>query len=89
MEVTLEGSKIKTIGDFHREVKGILRLPDYYGNNLDALWDFLTAWIETPLTLIWRDFEASKMNLGDFADKAVSVFKDAEKDVEGFKVKCC
>lgn len=86
MKVILEGKKLKTIEDFHIEIKIILELPEYYGANLDALWDCLTGWIKTPLTLIWRDFEISKANLGDFAEKAMSVFKDAEKEINGFKV---
>jgi ribonuclease inhibitor len=86
MELILEGSKLKTIEDFHNEIKSILGLPDHYGNNLDALSDCLTGWVETPLTLVWKDFEISKINLGDFAHKAISVFKDAENEVDGFKI---
>lgn len=86
MEVVLKGSEAKSIESFHTQVKSILELPEYYGANLDALWDCLTGWIETPITLVWEDFEISKTNLGDFADKALSVFKDAEKEVNGFKI---
>jgi len=86
MRIILEGSRIKTIEDFHREIKNVLELPDYYGNNLDALWDCLTGWIETPLTLIWKDFGISKTNLGSLSEKVVSVLIKAEKEVTGFKV---
>ncbi|NJL76054.1 MAG: hypothetical protein HC892_14575 [Saprospiraceae bacterium] len=87
MEIILDGNNIKTVEDFHREIKNVLDFPDHYGNNLDALWDCLTSWIEAPLVLIWKDFEKSKSCLGEFADKAISVLKDAEKNVEGFKIK--
>jgi ribonuclease inhibitor len=88
MEAILKGKVIKSVDDFHREIRKILDLPDYYGNNLDALWDCLTGWIEMPLTLIWEDFENSKAILGVFADKALALFQEAEKEVQGFKIIC-
>ena len=88
MNVILDGSKLKNQNDFHKEIKELLQFPDHYGENLDALWDCLTSWIDTPLTIIWKDFENSKLNLGEFADKALSVLKDAEKEVENFNVEC-
>jgi ribonuclease inhibitor len=87
MNVILEGEKLKNIEDFHKEISKLLEFPDYYGNNLDALWDCLTSWIEPPITLVWKDFEVSNLNLGDFAYKARSIFDDAEKEIDGFKVK--
>ena len=89
MEAILEGTKIKSIEDFHRLVKDVLNLPDYYGENLDALWDCLTGWVDLPLTLVWKDFEYSKSSLGDFATKALNVFTDAEKEIKGFKIELC
>ena len=86
MKVILKGSEIKSISDFHKQIKTLLELPDYYGENLDALWDCLTGWISTPLTLVWEDFNVSKVVLGEFADKAKKVFEGAEKEISGFKI---
>lgn len=88
MNIVLEGKRINSIESFHFEVKSSLNLPEYYGENLDALWDCLTGCIETPLTLIWSDFEISKANLPEFTEKALEVFKEAEKEVKGFYIKC-
>ena len=85
-QILIQGQEIRTVNDFHRIMKRELELPDYYGNNLDALWDCLTGWIDTPVTLIWFDFEESKQALGTFADKIVALFSDAEKKIEGFKI---
>ena len=84
----MKGAEIKSEESFHSQIKEVLELPEYYGENLDALWDCLTGWIDTPLKLVWIDFENSKANLGEFADKALNLFKDAEKEVEGFKIEC-
>lgn len=84
MEVIIDGSKIKTIEDFHREIKRVLDLPDYYGENLDALWDCLTGWVELPISLVWKDFEICEPYIGEYAFKAMSLFEDAEKEIVGF-----
>ena len=62
-EVTLDGKKILTESSFHEEMKNKLDLPDYYGENLDALWDCITGEIELPIRLIWQDSNASKSGL--------------------------
>lgn len=31
-------------------------LPDYFGNNLDALWDVLTGEIELPVQIVFKHF---------------------------------
>jgi ribonuclease inhibitor len=86
MEIRIDENEIKSPEDFHRKMKQSLELPDYYGENLDALWDCLTDLVDTPVKIIWSDFETSKKNLGEYADKIVHVFKLAENKVEDFKV---
>jgi ribonuclease inhibitor len=86
MKVILEGNKLKMIEEFHKEIREQLDFPDYYGNNLDAMWDCLTGWVEPPVTIIWKDFEISMKNLGDFASKVKLMFEDAEKEIEGYKL---
>lgn len=84
MEKIIRGNLIQSIEDFHAEIKRSLELSNYYGENFDALWDCLTGYIETPITIVWEDFKSSKTSLGDDANKIVSIFDDAEKEIEGF-----
>ncbi|MEC1671706.1 barstar family protein [Bacillus mojavensis] len=71
----------------HDVLKDKLDLPDYYGKNLDALWDCLTGWIELPQTLVWRNFESSKKFLGSYADNTLEVLQRAQKELEDeFKI---
>jgi Barstar, RNAse (barnase) inhibitor len=88
MKAILRGSEIKSKEDFYNQIKTILELPNFYGNNLDALWDCLTGWIETPLILEWIDFDISEAYLGDYAIKILNLFENAEKEVEGFVFRC-
>ena len=60
----------------HRALRETLSLPDYYGNNLDALMDCLTDPME-PTCLILRDMPALQTALGDYADRLQSVLHAA------------
>ena len=55
--------------DLHIEIKEKLELPIYYGENLDALWDCLTGWIDLPVGVEWKDFDLVEDSLGDYAKK--------------------
>ncbi|MFZ5596902.1 MAG: barstar family protein [Bacillota bacterium] len=86
VKVTVEGKKITSEEKLHDILQEKLGLPDYYGRNLDALWDFLTGWVDLPLTIEWVNHEESKKLLGDYYDKLLAVLRDAERELKGFKI---
>lgn len=45
-KIIIDGSIYKTKDQFHKDIKDKFDFPDYYGNNLDSLWDFLTEKIK-------------------------------------------
>ncbi|MFF5082524.1 barstar family protein [Actinoplanes sp. NPDC000266] len=61
----IQGADIGSELDFHRAVAGALDLGPYHGRNLSALWDALSANVERPVCLIWRDADISRRRLGD------------------------
>lgn len=77
--IVIDGNAFENRENFHKLLKLKIGLPQYYGNNLDALWDCLTGEITLPLKIIWNNFNSSKITLGDYADKAAEVFIKAEK----------
>ncbi|MGG1313171.1 barstar family protein [Cohnella laeviribosi] len=84
--VVLDGGKIDNVDQLHAALKEVLKLPDYYGHNLDALWDCLTGWVEMPLTIRWLHFQESEKKLGEFSLLLLQLFRDAEKEIEGFQL---
>lgn len=60
----------------HKYIQCQLHFPDYYGRNLDALWDMLTT-ISEPLHIILINTESLHANLGDYADLMLAVFIEA------------
>jgi len=77
MVVIINGAEIYTKQDFHKQVAMLLNFPHYYGENLDALWDCLFD--ICPVDIRWEQFNLSKERLGDYANKARSVFENTNK----------
>ncbi|MEC1552869.1 barstar family protein [Bacillus haynesii] len=86
-QVILYGEKITSVSDLHKELKEQLELPDYYGENLDALWDCLTGWVDMPLLIEWKNVEKSRIYLGDQAESYLQLFREAEETLDGFQLK--
>jgi ribonuclease inhibitor len=81
--VVLPGRQLTTRDTLHDWLNEALEFP-YYGRNLDALWDLLSATIPMPVTLIWDDFMQSQILLGDYADRTRQVFQETADLGEGF-----
>ncbi|QJC51717.1 barnase inhibitor [Paenibacillus albicereus] len=86
-ELLLDGSKLHDWDDIHDWFAEQLGFPDYYGRNLDALWDCLGDYAAPPLRLRWRGFEESQARLGpDGAQSLLQLLRDAETELDGFTV---
>lgn len=75
--IELNGNDFKTKREFHEILKTQLELPNYYGYNLDALWDCITTDVNLPIKIIWNNFFKSKEYLGDYCDSAAELLLKA------------
>ncbi|KML12669.1 barnase inhibitor [Bacillus safensis] len=82
-KVQLDGAVCRSQEELHDQLKTVLHLPDYYGKNLDALWDCLTGEVTLPIELIWVNFQTSKDALGDYAENLRQLFHEAEEELNG------
>ena len=71
--IRLDAAKLLTKTDAHPYLKEMLSFPDYYGNNLDALFDCLTDLGPTKIFIEQDDLQ------GSYLEKILRVFKDACK----------
>lgn len=85
--VVIDFSKCKYPLDLHNEIKEKLEMPEWYGNNSDALWDMLTGFIETPIsiTVIFKPETKSAENLKESVLKIIEAFKEAAEEDEEIK----
>ena len=81
MKKTLKIDKNFCKENIHRHLKKLLDFPDYYGENLDALYDCLTD-IKAELTIPCEaDF---KEKMGEYGKKMFKVMKLAAKENDKF-----
>ena len=59
----------------HRAIAGALDFPEWYGANLDALWDLLSTWSEPAHVTI-----TGCASLDDYGLRALAVFLEAARD---------
>lgn len=83
--ITIDCTPIETPAVLHEILAEKLRFPDYYGHNLDALYDCLTE-LEEETQLILTNWHALEYRLGDFSGKLVYVFHCAADDNPDLKV---
>nr|WP_300004129.1 barstar family protein [Tissierella sp.] len=76
-KIILDGNYMKTREKTHEYLKKKLQLPDYYGNNLDALWDILSTCSE-GMDIDFINKERLIDYLGEYGRTMLEVFKDAE-----------
>jgi ribonuclease inhibitor len=74
--VILDGAQMATKEAAHAHLKEQFDFPDYYGNNLDALWDLLSSWSD-PLAVRLINSEVLYQSLGPYGVQLISVFTDA------------
>ena len=74
----LDGSDVMGREDLHNKLAEGLGFPEWYGGNLDALYDCLTELEETTVRITGkRDME---ITLGDYVNKVLRVLRDAAEE---------
>jgi ribonuclease inhibitor len=63
----------------HEQVALHPETPDYYGRNLNALFDVLVGYYESPVEVRWFHADVARKNLGDRFDLILELLADAEK----------
>ena len=79
MRAVLDGARILSAEQLHAELKRQLSLPEWYGGNLDALYDCLMTMEDTELVLVnWPAV--------GYLQHAAQVMHDAAAENEKMKI---
>lgn len=77
----LDGKNMTTREAAHDEIKRQMCFPDYYGRNLDALWDLISC---DDADVVLRDPAPMLNGLGIYGCKLLGTFYDAERENPDF-----
>jgi ribonuclease inhibitor len=86
VDIVIDGAMIKTEADFHSALAEKLALSSYYGRNLDALWDVLSADVERPVCLVWKNSRISSGSLGAKFDQIIALLERIKAQDEVWKL---
>ena len=76
IRITLEGTTIDSEERFHSVLRSASGA-EWYGGNLDALFDLLVGVIQEPVEIIWTDASRSRVAIGERFDRLIAVIFDA------------
>lgn len=79
--IYIDFSEIGDEQDFYQQLKQKLSLPENFGDNLDALYDSLTGFIELPLHLEFVNMSVNQLE--DF-ETLLETLEEADEEIEGF-----
>jgi ribonuclease inhibitor len=79
--VYIDFTDIGDYEDFYTQLKEKISLPDYFGDNLDALSDVITGELEMPLHLEFVNLTVDQLET--FED-LLTTLEDAEEELEDF-----
>ena len=83
-QATLDSYDLTGIDDLHDKIAEGFEFPEYYGGNLDALYDMLTTGGDMELRLMHR--EALQMLPGNYGQRFLETLEDAANDQPRFRL---
>lgn len=75
MIIELDGLSISSEQDFHKRIASAFSVAQYYGNNLNSLWDLLSTDVERPIEIVWKNSKESEQSMGETFKKTISIFE--------------
>ncbi len=79
--IILDGRSMTSRSDAHDMLARALSFPEYYGKNLDALWDLVTT-LRAELTITHAS--AMQAALGTYGTKLLNTLREATAENPGF-----
>lgn len=71
-------SSCKYLGEIYEVLRQELELPEWFGANLDALWDAVTGMMHTPAEIRILP-EVGRSDLKPEVDEIIALFREAEE----------
>lgn len=85
-KVILNGKRMITKEKTHAYLKRKFNFPDYYGRNLDALWDLLSVWDKELLIVIINKADVIE-NLEAYGNSLLKLFDELDDENRNISVR--
>lgn len=82
---SLDFSECRYLGEIYAQIKNVLELPRWCGENLDALWDAVTGMMYTPAEVTIFP-KVKRKELQDDAKEIIAVFQEAQHEYNEISV---
>ncbi len=83
MTYTIHGERMTSREAAHDELRRALDMPDYYGRNLDALWDMVST---MDADVVLTHVADLLRNLGGYGCKILSTLYEAMEENDTFRL---
>lgn len=84
-QLVLDGADVESEADLHRALAELFGLPEWYGHNLDALWDVLEdddlRQVKGPVEVLWQHAGAFARQQPDYFLKVQQLFAETPEPV--------
>ena len=84
MYFILDCKKMTSVPEIHDQLEDVLPLPEYYGRNLDALWDILSTYGE-EIEIDLDNFDETPDETRDYVELLISLFEHLAQKRENFR----
>ena len=79
MQRILDFSECRYLGEIHQVIQQELELPEWYGQNLDALWDSITGIMYVPadIIIVYKPETMKSDEVASEIGRIIEVFNEA------------
>ncbi len=76
---------MKSKENLYLHLNRVFSFPHYFGNNLDALWDFLNE-SDEPTRIEFLNVALAREQLGAYGEKLIQLFEKLAENTENYVV---
>jgi len=84
-ELTIDGQQMTSKNTLYTHLNRVFAFPNHFGNNLDALWDVLSAKNEAT-TICFTHTEKLMDQMDDYGEKLIQLFKRLEQENDNYTI---
>ncbi len=79
MTFTIDLTAVHSYFGLHEHLKEVFSLPDWYGRNMDALWDMLHCAFDEPTTIQVKGVNNVRKDLKEVVQRLLNLLNELER----------